>query len=188
MSLTYPEPPASGATEAEYIPAYARKPVRRKKVRSWMILAPIGAVVLIGAGAAMLMTPGTSEAPLAEPEAAPAAMAPAPIAPSTTAMETAPAALPAAPVESAPIAPVARPEADRPAPVRRVAPVQRPAAPSVAPRVEPTPVEPTGPRPYSTSPEAVGAGTANLNATPPATPAPTPAAPPAPAISTRPLG
>ena len=74
MSLTYPEPPVSNTAEAEYVPSYARKPVRRKKVRSWMILAPIGGVVLIGAAAAMLMNPGEPAAPLAEPDVAPLAM------------------------------------------------------------------------------------------------------------------
>jgi len=180
MSLTYPEPPVSTTTEAEYIPAYARKPVRQKKVRSWMILAPIGAVVLLGSGAAMLWNSDDAAAPLAEPVAAPMTVAPA-TAPVAAPMEAAPAALtPTAPLEAAPVAvPAARSET-----VRREAPVQRRAAPAVAQRVEPTPVEPTGPRPYSASPATPG-----LNAAPPA-PAitPVPATPPAPAISTQPLG
>ena len=55
MSLTYdtrPEPqpivPEMRSREAEaYTPVYARRPVRRKgKVKSWMILAPVGALTV----------------------------------------------------------------------------------------------------------------------------------------------
>lgn len=82
MSLTYdtrPEPqpivPEMRSREAEaYTPVYARRPLRRKgKVKSWMILAPVGALTVAALGAWALMNPG-------EETAAPAAAEPAPMA------------------------------------------------------------------------------------------------------------
>ncbi|MGQ2991274.1 MAG: hypothetical protein ACT6RD_11440 [Brevundimonas sp.] len=189
MSLTYPEPPVSNTAEAEYVPTYARKPVRRKKVRSWMILAPIGGVVLIGAAAAMLMNPSEPATPLAEPETAPAAspMAMAPTASAdVVAMETAPTAAPA-PIAPAPAA--SRAEPVRAEPIRRAATVQRPVQRQAAPAVEAAPtVEPTGPRPYTADPAT---STSNRTPATPSTTTPAPTAPaptpPAPAIATQPL-
>lgn len=188
MSLTYPEPPATVAAEAEYVPAYARKPVRHKKVRSWMILAPIGAVVLIGAGATLLMNPGAPAAPLEEPEIPSVAMTPTPpVLPDAPVMETAPAALPADSVAAPAGAPVARvtptPTATAPtAPVRATPAAKRRVDASDRARstaeVVPAAPEPTGPRPYTADPAVSGLNTAQGGVQTP---------PPAPAISTRPL-
>jgi len=181
MSLTYPNDAAApeAATE-EFVPVYARrgKAARgsQKKVRTWMILAPIAGVALIGGGALMLMNNGPTEAtPLVEPAApAVAPMTVAPVVPAADAMTTTamvPVAATAVPAE--PVAAIRRAEPARSAPARRVAAPQ----PAVTPRVE-TPAEPTGPRAYSVSPS-----------TPAATPAPTvaPAPAPAPVISVQPL-
>ena len=72
MSLTYPdtrpEPqpivPEMRSREAEaWTPVYARRPVRRKgKVKSWMILAPVGALTVAALGAWALMNPGEETA------------------------------------------------------------------------------------------------------------------------------
>lgn len=136
MSMTYTDAPER-AVEADapiVTPAFARvgrKP--RSGVRTWMILAPIGAIVLAGSAYLMLTAPETAT-PLNEAPAP--AIEPAPLAPMTP-MEIpvptmeAPVALEAAPASAVPVA----------APT-----VRAPAAP--APRVE-TPVEPTGPRPYA---------------------------------------
>ena len=75
MSLTYsdttrPEPqptvPEMIAREAASTPVYARGPVRRGKVRSWMILAPVGALTVAAIGAWALMSPGGETAAPAE--------------------------------------------------------------------------------------------------------------------------
>ena len=80
------------ATE-EFVPVYARRGRAargsQKKVRTWMILAPIAGVALIGGGALMLMNNGGAETtPLAEPAVAPAAapITAAPVAPAGTEM------------------------------------------------------------------------------------------------------
>ena len=187
MSSTYPDngyadpvvtpAMATPRAEADFVPAYARKPARQKKIKSWMVLAPIGAIVLLGGGAAMLMSDGSETTPLVEP-ATPAPVVQAPVLATvdpltTTAMTpvTAPAEVVPAPVVAP--APVAR----RAEPVRRAT---APVAPRVAPAAEVAP-EPTGPRAYSASPSTVA---------PAVTPAPaatTSAAPPAPSIQTQPL-
>lgn len=174
MTYTYAEDlkprPATTTAEPAFTPVYARKhSSRNKPVKTWMIMAPIGLLVLGGAAAAMLMNPASETTPLAEPASTPAVL-PSPV-------ETPPAVLEAEPlvVETAPAAEVA------PAPVRtqrRAAPAARRAAPPAAatPRVE-TPAQPGGPQPY--------AGSLNTGAPTPAptttTPAPTtsiPAGPP----------
>lgn len=171
MSVTHPEDrkpiPAAVIREEPFTPVFARKASSRNKpVKTWMILGPIGLLVLGGATAAILMNPVEESAPLAEP--APSFILPAPV-------ETpAPATLEAEPlvVEAAPIAEIA------PAPVRtqrQAAPASRrtpPAAPQAAPRVEPAPA-PAGPQPYT--------GSLNTGASTP-TPAPTPAAPASPPV------
>ena len=179
MSFTTTEPTTPPLAEADYTPVYARRGTRQKKIRSWMILAPIGAVVLIG-GAALILTNGDEEAqPLVEPETASVM---APIVNTPAPLETA----------SAPLVPAATPApvqvARDPAPLRRVTPVATPArraAPAVtaqapAPRVQ-APAEATGPQPYSAGPSTP------LSAAP-APSAPAPVAPRAPVIVVQPLG
>lgn len=192
MSSTYPDngyadpvvtpAMATPRAEADFVPAYARKPARQKKVKSWMVLAPIGAIVLLGGGAAMLMSDGSETTPLVEP-ATPAPVVQAPVLPTVDPLTTTAMTPVTAPVEVAPTPVVA------PAPVaRRAEPVRRAAAP-VAPRAAPAPEiapEPTGPRAYSASP-ATAAPAVTPTAVTPAPAATTPAAPPAPSIQTQPL-
>ncbi|WEK41090.1 MAG: hypothetical protein P0Y50_05655 [Candidatus Brevundimonas colombiensis] len=189
MSMTYANANTETRAEETFVPRYARPAKSRKSVKTWMILAPIGAVVLLGAGVAMMMGGGEQAA------LAPAAEATAP------AMQTAPAAMSAAqgPVAAvAPGEPAASPTA-APAPVARraeprVEPVARRAAPvverPVAARVE-TPAASTGPRPYS-APGDAAASTSQLNSTPAATQPPArvviaPVQPTAPSITGQPL-
>ncbi|TFW00869.1 hypothetical protein E4M02_13020 [Brevundimonas sp. S30B] len=173
MSMTYSTDREPGIFEETLPPREAetrRAPARRKAragkpIKTWMILAPLGAIVLVGSGALMLQGGDNTTAALtAEPAATaptPATSLAAPVAP--TATETTPAPIPAAPVETSP------------APVQRAASQTRAAAPAAA--AAETPVEPVGPRPYA----AEAPPTAALNA-PPAS-----AAPPPPAITTQPL-
>lgn len=175
MSVTYTEDHNEALREDTFVPVYARTKASRARkggVRSWMILAPIG-VLVIGGAAAAIMTMGegdVSPAPLAEPAAT------APVLPTTPA----PMAMEPAPVDSTP-APVVREAAPAPAPVRRAAPRVQAPAPAVNP----------APRVMTPAPSAA---TSTLNSAPAApaptvTPAPTPApvAPP-PAIVVEPLG
>lgn len=162
MSMTYTDTPQS-AVEAHapvVTPAFARvgrKP--RSGVRTWMILAPIGAVVLAGSAYLMLTAPETAT-PLNEAPAP--AIEPASLAPLTPMEIPVPAMEPPVVVEAAP-APAARVAA----PVVRAPAAPAPAA---APRVE-TPAEPTGLRPYAAEAPAAAAATPTQ----------------APAIVTRPL-
>lgn len=181
MSLTYPNETDTLHDDAIYTPVYARGNTRGKKkgIKTWMILAPVGGVVLLGTAAMMLLYPTNETTPLVEAE--PPVVSPmAPIAPEPSLLDSAaPAPVTTAsvlsPVTVAPVrtAPVAR-EA---APVRpAAAPARRVAEPMAAPVAEP--VAPDGPQPYG--------GTTVLNTTvSPATPAP--ASPPAPAITVQPL-
>lgn len=175
MSVTYTEDHNEALREETFVPVYARTKASRGRkksgVRSWMILAPIGVLVIGGVGVAMMMNQGdVAPAPLAEPAATAPVM---PVTPAPMAMEP-------APVDSAP-APVMREATPTPAPapVRRAAPrVQAPAA---------------APAPRTVTPEPSPA-TSTLNSAP-ATPAPTitvaptpaPVAPP-PVIVVEPLG
>jgi hypothetical protein len=177
MTVTYTEDAIRNTSaEAEtFVPRYARAKRARKGVRTWMILAPIGALALIGGGAAMLMG-GTESQPLVEPEPVAPAVQPLVAAPLESSVSpsalTTPAAVPAPVVREAPPAPP-------PAVQRRATPAERRVAPAtVAPRVETAP-EPTGPQAYSASPSEVTVQS-------PLTPAPT-SAPRAPAIQTAPL-
>ena len=179
------------AAEVDFVPAYARRPANQKKFKTWMVLAPIGALALIGGAAAMMVGPGANDA--APPVATTPSMAPvvdrtAPLpttmsSPPVAASTPAPVAVTAAPARVAREATSVR-QADpvfQTAPVRRAAPVER-AAPA-SPPVE-TPAALAGVRPYSPA-------TSSMNAAPTAsanTPAPTPApAPAAPAITVQPL-
>lgn len=177
MTFTYTEKPVMTtppAAEVDFVPAYARRPAKQKKFQTWMVLAPIGAIALLGGAAAMLATPGADEpAPLAEPAAVTAATLNR-TAPLPTTMSSPPiAAATPAPVIAAPVA-------RDPAPVRRAAPMVRAApverAAPAAPRVE-IPAQPTGPRAYSPA-------TTSLNVAP--TPSAATPAPP-PAITVQPL-
>jgi len=173
MSVTYTDDTVTPINEDVYVPAFSRRPAKQKKVRAWMILAPIAAVALIGGGAAMLMSSGGEPAqPLAEPAPAPTPMVqPTPIAPAPVA---------AAPVEATP-APVVREAAPAPVARREAAPVR--SAPRAAPRVEAP--APTGPQPYSGATSSLNATTPAPRIVTPSIPAPTPA--PAPVIVVQPL-
>lgn len=187
MSVTYTDNTLNNTNDTtDFVPAYARGTRRKKPVRTWMILAPIGALALIGGGAAMMLQGGESPTPLAEP--APVAAQPLAVQPLT----------PAAPLESSTLpdnasasiapptpAPVVSERRADPAPVvqrRQSAPVERRAEPvQAAPSVETAP-EPIGPQPYTATQSLNAAPTAPTTA--PAAPAP---ATRAPAIQTAPL-
>lgn len=173
MTVTYPhdrplphDPHMEEARPEPYVPVYARTRGathgRKGGVKTWMILAPIGVLVLGGAAVALVMGQGDEPAPV--PLVEPAATGPV-LPPQPLASEVAPVDTPAvATVETAPVpAPVVR---AAPAPARRAAPVAaRRTAP--APSTREAPAQPAGPQPY----------TATLNTTTeaaPATPAPTP--------------
>ena len=185
MSVTYTEDRIEPVAEETFVPVYARSRTASKRkggVKTWMILAPIGAVVVLGGAAAMLMGGGeeTVEPALVEP-AATAPVFPATPVPTDVAAAPLTSAATPTPVEMAQQptpAPVARTSEPArraaPAPARRAAPAPAPAA-----RVE-TPAAPTNPQPYSAP------ATSTLNTTP-ATPVPAPAAPRAPTIQVQPL-
>lgn len=198
MSVTYiPEPDTTAMNvESDYVPVYARtgraKSVKGgKKIKTWMILAPVGAVVLIGGAVAMMTMGGGEEpAPLAEAPTTAPVLAPLTAAPATGLVDGGLGAAPTtsastpAPVDVAPAAPA--PVVREAAPVRRAAPApvtQRRAAPepvATPPAAAPEVVAPSGPQPYSASPASP---TSTLDA--PSVPAP--ATPPAPAITVQPL-
>ena len=168
--------PVTTEQDAVFTPSYARRPVKQKKLKTWMVLAPIGALALIGGAATMLLTGGDETQPLAEP--APTAVASTPLVPATV----------SPPLSSTPVASMPAPAVVTPAPVvRQAAPVRR-AAPvtrseparnaSPAPRMQ-APADPTGRQAYSPS---VAASTSS-----PAVPTSTPVTPPAPAITVQPL-
>ncbi|MFN3670250.1 MAG: hypothetical protein ACK4VY_13160 [Brevundimonas sp.] len=174
------------ADEAAFVPVYARRGKARGgqgKIKTWMILVPVGVAALAGLGLMMAMNGGEeTAAPLAEP---------AGTAPVLSALPTETAAAPltsAAAPEPVAAAPVVRQTA--PAPRPAAAPVRRQAAaparaPSAAPRVTtPAPATPTGPQAYAPAP--AGPTTSTLNAAP-ATPAPT-ATPTPPVIIVEPVG
>ena len=170
MSLTYTDDTARTYTETParseeaYVPVYARsrsRKARRSGVRSWMILAPIGVLVLGGAAAMMLMDSGREAPALAEPAAT------APVMPAAAPAALNAGAAPApAPVEAAPLP---REAAPAPAPVRRAAPARRTA---------PTPARREA-APAAAAPEAAAAvetseTTVTLNTAPAASEAPPP--------------
>ncbi|CAN5237527.1 hypothetical protein BH10PSE2_BH10PSE2_00410 [soil metagenome] len=154
----------STASEMDYVPSYARRPAKAKKVRTWMILAPIAAVALIGGGAYMLMNSGSDPAPLAEP-ATPVAMAPAtsPVVQPAQTTVAAPAVTTAPVVASARVvAPTvtrsttARVTPDRSARVTPSTAARAPSAPrEAAVRRDAPNIESTGPQPYSASSSSV---------------------------------
>ena len=171
MSVTYTDQvrpaaarPAARIDGEAYVPVYARSGARKsnKPVKTWMILAPLGVLVVGGAAAAVLMQPAE---PAVE-EAAPFA----PLAAQLAASETAPLNTPSIPMETpadlttaTPIPPAAAAPVERratptsadPAPAQARAARVAPRAAAPAPVVE-APVAPTGPQPYlSVAPQAV---------------------------------
>ena len=156
--------PAARVDSEAYVPVYARSGARKsnKPVKTWMILAPLGVLVVGGAAAAMLMQPAE---PAVE-EAAPFAPLAAQLAASETAqhnaasipMETPADLTTATPIPPAAAAPVERratPTSADPAPAEARAARVAPRAAAPAPVVE-APVAPTGPQPYlSVAPQAV---------------------------------
>lgn len=179
MTITYPhDRPGStdGLPDAPrdepYVPVYARaRSARSRKggVKAWMILAPIGVLVLGGVATALVMGQGDDVAPvpLAEPAATGPVLPTQPLVNEISAAET-PARTT---IEVAP-EPAVR-AAPAPAPARRAAPAEaRRSTPAPAPATREAPAEPAGPQPYTSSLNTAPPTTA------PATPAPTPASPP----------
>ena len=180
MSVTYTDqvrPAAARIDSDAYVPVYARSDARKsnKPVKTWMILAPLGVLVVGGAAAAMLMQPAEPVAPTTL-EAVPVAPVATPLTAPTIPMET-PVELTTAPsIPSSDAAPVER---------RATPPRTAPAASRPAPAPAPTPVAeapvPTGPQPYL----SVAPQTAAPTAVAPAAPV-TPTPPPAPIVITPP--
>ncbi|MDI1327953.1 MAG: hypothetical protein PSV23_14275 [Brevundimonas sp.] len=177
-------PRLSGATDEPFVPVYARRGKAARgggKIRTWMILAPVGVLVLGGLGAMMMMNGEETAAPLAEP---------AVTAPVVAATPLVAAASPAASVSTpAPVRAVAAP-----APVLRpTTPVRRAVTPAPAPRATaPTASQtPAAPVARVVTPTPATSSTSTLNTAPaPAatvTPTPAPAQPPAPIIVVAPL-
>ncbi|HEY1225630.1 MAG TPA: hypothetical protein VGE54_10405 [Brevundimonas sp.] len=161
----------TATTEPVFTPVYARKTGGKKAVKTWMILAPVGALALAAGAVTMLMNPKEA-APFAEPAA-----------PTSSLSTAAPVSTPAAPAEAAPLVIENATVEPAAAPVVRTqrqtapAPAARRAAPAQAiPAAEPTPA-PTGPQPY----------TGNLN-TAPATPTTTTPTTPPPVVVIQPQG
>lgn len=173
MTVTYPADPnkpygdrieapiLDAARDEPFVPVYARssKAAGRGKIRTWMILAPVGAVFLGGIAVALMMD-GRADAPPVEPAAT--ALVPQATAPLT---ETAATPL----ITDAIPAPVVR----EPAPVRRVAPAAATAR-DVAPRTEAT-VSPRAVAPAPASAPVVGPQPYVSAPAGPTPPAPTPA-------------
>lgn len=167
--LTPAGAPRTPEVEEPIVPSYLRRTARpQKKMRSWMILAPIGGLVLLGGAVVMLFNPAEEPAaPLAEPAPVTAPAAGEPTLTSPSALEAS-AGAPVV-ITEAPAAPVAT------APVARTASAASSQAASEA-------AEPTGPRPYTPNPSTQALNTApatGATVTPPSTSAPV--------IATRPL-
>ena len=205
MSVTYPADPLKpygerietpGADlrhEEPFVPVYARRGKARSargKIRTWMILAPVGAIALGGIGAAMMMNGGEpASAPLAEPARTGPVLSATPIEPATAPLTA--ASTPEPVIAPAPVVREAAPARRAAAtPVRREA-VRAPTPAPASPRV--TTPAPTGPQSYTPAPSAPS--TASLNTASPA-PAPvisapaatTPAPTPPPVIVVEPVG
>ena len=173
MTVTYPHdrplPQDSRpdlVREEPFVPVYARdrRSTRGRKdgLKTWMILAPVGVLVLGAGAAAMVMGSGdeVAPAPLIEPAATGPVLPPQPVAAEAVPVES---VEPTPTVEGAP-APAAR--RAEPAPARRAARASTPVAPTPAPAERAVVVaEPTGPRAY----------TGTLNAEPASSGAQTPA-------------
>lgn len=181
MAITYIDhresPPDRFETvrDEPFVPVYARTGragvrSRKGKLKTWMILAPLGVLIVGGAAVALMMNEGDAapEARVLEPAAT------APVLPATAPL----AAASASPVTAAPVdaSPTPTPTVRREAPVRR-------AAPAPATRATPTPAPTIQTAPLESAPT-----TSTLNATPAPTPTPAPTEPPPPRIIVQPLG
>jgi len=177
MSLTYPEDTtipfdhridsrrADLPADEPFVPVYARRGKARGgrgKIKTWMILAPVGVLTLGGIGAMMAMNGGDEvPTPLVEPARTGPVLSVAPTATPETVLTP---ALTPGPVVAAPVVREA-------APTRANAPARAPAPAAVTPRVETAaPAVPAGPQPYA--PASAAPSTATLNTAPvaPATP------------------
>lgn len=75
MSVTYSEDDYvdhDRTESAAYVPVYARKRASRGRsggFKSWMVLAPLGVLVVGGVAAAMILNEGAADAPQSEPVA-----------------------------------------------------------------------------------------------------------------------
>lgn len=69
MSLIHTDDAGSRSAETPITPAYMNRPVRsRRGMRRWMILAPVGAGILLAGAAALLLSSAPApDAPLVEP-------------------------------------------------------------------------------------------------------------------------
>lgn len=137
--------------EEIFVPRYAQTGRRKKGgVRTWMILAPIGALVAIGGGAVMMMG-GPETEPLVAERTAPLVQPAAPLESSTASAALTPGDLPAnvTITETVP-APVVREAPPAPPPaVQRRQPAERRAAPIETAPAEAVATPPaTGPQPY----------------------------------------
>lgn len=156
-----------------FVPRYARA---RKKtgVRTWMILAPIGALALAAGAVVVLSASPTETQPLVEPEPALA-----PLTATPTAVDPAAVVPPATPVAAAP---VEAPPAPPPAVQRRVTPAPAARSAAIAPRAaapRPAPAaavaaEPTGPRPYAAATSGTATAAPTVTASAPAATTPPP--------------
>ena len=143
MSMTYADANTETRAEDAFVPRYARPTKSKKSVKTWMILAPIGAVVLLGSGVAMVMGGGEQAAPAQSTEAAAPAIQTAPAA--MTAVET--HVTPAAPMETVQ-APAAASTPATPAPVARRG-LTRPSRQTFSPQILDTPPRSGQPVPFS---------------------------------------
>ena len=159
MTVTYTDDTVRNEPVAEeiFVPRYARTGKSRSKggIRTWMIMAPIGALAVIGGGAVMTMGGDSGNEALVAAEApAPLVQPAAPLESSTAPTALASGQLPAnATISEVAPTPVIReaPPAAPPA-VQRRQPAQRSAAlVEAAPVVEQAPAVPTGPQPYVAS-------------------------------------
>ncbi|MEQ7154065.1 hypothetical protein [Brevundimonas aurifodinae] len=156
MTVTYTDDTARNEPMIEevFVPRYARTRKSRSKggIRTWMILAPVGVVALIGGGAAVMMSGETGNEPLVAREAPVPLVQPAVPLESSTARaalstDDLPGGVTLTETAAAPVVREAPPT--RPAAIQRRQPVERRAAPAEpAPVMEQAPTEPTGPQPY----------------------------------------
>lgn len=162
MTVTYTDDTVRNEPMADevFVPRYARTGRARSKggIRTWMILAPIGALAVIGGGALMVMGGNSGGEATAQAETAAPLVQPAvPLESSTAPAASASTALPSnATISDVTPAPVVREAPPAPPPaIQRRQPAQRSVAPAEpAPVVEQAPAVPTGPQPYVATPPA----------------------------------
>lgn len=152
MSMTYADAADRSVAEAPadgsgvFVPRYAQRRKSRKPVKTWMILAPIAALAVVGTAAALIMGGKQTAAPADPAPVLSAQMqtAPGALQPAETQAVVMPSVIDAPdpqPVQAEPVAAPGRAEA----PARRVAPAQTES------KFQPTTAEtePDGLRPYS---------------------------------------